>query len=162
MFCLWRCFILHLPLISLFKLCCTFVFLYFCTWWLGRQGQSDVRSLLGICISVFCISVFWMSIFSCLRFVLLYIDRVTRQERGLFTFQDVIFPQLRQAVPPVMEIKLQPFKSNHLDIIITYRECHTQVTISVRYEVSRHSQECPLFLLPLQIRWKTQACWAIW
>ena len=84
--------------------------LYFCVW-LGWGLFTSQGVYLYCCILN--LLYFWF-------FVFLYIDRVTRQERSLFTSQDVIFPQPRctQSCSPFSwKYKyIQPFKSNHLDI----------------------------------------------
>ena len=59
--------------------------LYFCVW-LGWGLFTSQGVFLYCCILN--LLYFWF-------FVFLYIDRVTRQERSLFTSQDVIFPQSR-------------------------------------------------------------------
>ena len=119
---------------DVFLFFCIFFFFTFCTQVFLYMVRAKFVPFSS-CILVFLyfeLTFFFTFVF---LYFCTYIDRVTRHKRGLFTSQDVIFPQ------PRCTQSCSPFHGNTSTynlskaIIWTYRECHTQVTISVSYEV---------------------------
>ena len=104
---------------DVFLFFCIFFFFTFCTQVFLYMVRAKFVPFSS-CILVFLyfeLTFFFTFVF---LYFCTYIDRVTRHKRGLFTSQDVIFPQPRctQSCSPFSwKYKyIQPFKSNHLDI----------------------------------------------
>ena len=111
---------------DVFLFFCIFFFFTFCTQVFLYMVRAKFVPFSS-CILVFL--YFELTFFFTLVFLYFctYIDRVTRHKRGLFTSQDVIFPQPRctqscSGIPPFMEIQVhttfQKQSSGHTESVI--------------------------------------------